>query len=284
MAPARRGLAILLAHATVAALALPAGATAQQQAPEFTGEPIVGGGSFNDAPRLEPGTYTDTVVSGETNFYRVALQRGQRLAASATVDASTLQRDFSAPDYDEGLDNQSYRLDLWSPIREPLVDENSEAGLELEGDANVGIYSGAARARIALGYGEVLASDFNVDKFEGPGDYYVEIAALPSEIYDRPKTRAELPVQFEISVTGEGQASDADFAESLPAAPSDNGGPGPATTNDEREQAATALPAAGDGGESSSIAVIAVFAGFALLSGAAIGALAGLALRPRPAG
>jgi hypothetical protein len=30
--------------------------------------------------------------------------------------------------------------------------------------------------------------------------------------------------------------------------------------------------------------VIAVFAGFALLSGGAIGALAGLALRPRPAG
>lgn len=273
----------MLAHAAVAALALPAVATAQQQAPEFTGEPIVGGGSFNDAPRLEPATYTDTVVSGETNFYRVALQRGQRLEASATVDASALQRDFTAPDYDEGLDNQSYRLDLWSPIREPLVDENPEAGLELEGDSDVGIYSGAARARIALGYGEVLASDFNVDKFEGPGDYYVEIAALPSDIYERPRTRAELPVQFEIRVTGAGQASDADFAESLPAAPSDTGGGSSPGTGDEPAPSATDSLAGGAGGESSSLAVIVVFAGFALLTGAAIGGLAGLALRPRPA-
>jgi Ca-activated chloride channel family protein len=280
---ARRHLTILVAHAAVAALALPAGA-AGQEASEFTGEPIVGGGSFNDAPRVEPGTYTDTVVSGETNFYRVALLRGQRLEASATVDASALQRDSSEPDYDEGLDNQDYRLDLWSPLREPLVDENSEAGLELEGDENVGIYSGAAATRIVLGYGEVLASDFDVQKFEGPGDYYVEVAALPDDIFDRPRTRAELPVQFDIRVIGEGQPSDADFAQSLPDAPDDMGEPGPTEGSEAPEEPEEATsPLGSGGGDSSSLAVIAVFAGFALLSGAAVGALTGLALRRRPA-
>jgi len=273
----RRLRRLALAAMLVATLT-PAGASAQQ-ASGFTGDPIVGGGSFNDAPRLEPGTYSDTVVSGETNFYRVALQRGQRLEASATVDASVLQRDVTAPDYDEGLDNQTYRLDLWSPIREPLVDENPEAGLDLEGDSDIGIYNGAANTRLVLGYGEVLASDFNVDKFEGPGDYYVEISALPSDIYDRPRTRAELPVQFEIAVVGEGQASDDDFAESLPAGPASE--PAPGAPGDQPDAEPPSLGAGG--GQSSSIAIIAVFAVFALLSGAALGALTGLALRRRPA-
>jgi Ca-activated chloride channel family protein len=40
---------------------------------------IDGGNSFNDAPRLEPGTYTETVGSGETRYYRVRLGWGQRL-------------------------------------------------------------------------------------------------------------------------------------------------------------------------------------------------------------
>ncbi|MGI9094817.1 MAG: hypothetical protein ACR2F4_04470 [Thermoleophilaceae bacterium] len=266
------------------ALALPGAAGAQRGPGEgFTGTPIVGGGSFNTAPLIEPGRYTDTVVSKETNFYRVRLQKGQRMEVSATVDASAVQDDISAADYDEGLDNQSYRLDLWSPIREPLVDEIEGAGGELEGDEDVGLYSGSASTRIVLGYDEVLASDYNVNKFEGPGDYYIELAALPNDIYDPPRSLAELPVEFELRLTGRAQASSSDFAESLPDAPPDQGGGEPTGPREPADGNASGVLASETGSDSSSLAVIAAFAGLALLTGLGLGALAGLALRRRTA-
>ncbi len=41
---------------------------------------ITGGNSFNDAPRLTSGTtYSDTIVTGQSRYYRVPLQWGQRL-------------------------------------------------------------------------------------------------------------------------------------------------------------------------------------------------------------
>ena len=42
---------------------------------------LTGGNSFNDAPRLTSGTtYTDTLTTGESRYYRVPLQWGQRLS------------------------------------------------------------------------------------------------------------------------------------------------------------------------------------------------------------
>ncbi len=42
---------------------------------------LTGGNSFNDAPRLASGsTYSDTLVTGESRFYRVPLQWGQRMS------------------------------------------------------------------------------------------------------------------------------------------------------------------------------------------------------------
>ncbi len=269
---------------TLFALALPGAASAQRgPADGFTGKPIVGGGSFNTAPLIEPGRYTDTVVSKETNFYRVRLQKGQRMEVDATVDASVIQSDIFAADYDEGLDNQTYRLDLWSPIREPLVDEIEGAGAALEGDENVGLYSGSARTRIVLGYEEVLASDYNVGKFEGPGDYYIELAALPNDIFDPPRSLAELPVEFELRVTGQPQASSADFAESLPDAPPEQGSGGPTGPREPADGDPSGVLATDTGRDSSSLALIAAFAGLALLTGLALGALAGLAMRRRTA-
>ncbi|PZS18248.1 MAG: hypothetical protein DLM57_06745 [Pseudonocardiales bacterium] len=62
---------------------LPPAAVAQPNARvQAPGPPqnVAAGSSFNDAPVLTPGTYRDTVVSGETRYYKVHLQWGQRLA------------------------------------------------------------------------------------------------------------------------------------------------------------------------------------------------------------
>lgn len=68
-------LAILATAATLACA--PAAAAAAR--------PVAGGGSFNDAPLLTPGAYTDTIRLDETLFYAVRLAPGQRLSATADL-------------------------------------------------------------------------------------------------------------------------------------------------------------------------------------------------------
>lgn len=48
--------------------------------PAGPARPVVAGDSFNDATLLTPGIYRDTIVAGETRYYRVNLAWGQRLA------------------------------------------------------------------------------------------------------------------------------------------------------------------------------------------------------------
>lgn len=59
-------------------------ASAQDEGPE--GRPIVGAGSPNDAPLLEPGTYADSVRPTEISFYTVRVAPGQRLSITAVID------------------------------------------------------------------------------------------------------------------------------------------------------------------------------------------------------
>ena len=44
---------------------------------------VVGGGSFNTAPLLKPGQYSDTVAAGETVYWKVAMAKGQILRVKA---------------------------------------------------------------------------------------------------------------------------------------------------------------------------------------------------------
>ena len=109
--PARRtALAVLAA----VLLALPAPAVAQ------AGKPIVGGGSFNNAPLLTAGSYTDTVAAGETVYWKVHLDKGQLIRVKATVDTSQVETNPTKPDWAPGLYHLDYRLDVFSPLRERL--------------------------------------------------------------------------------------------------------------------------------------------------------------------
>lgn len=47
---------------------------------------VTGGASFNDAPAIGNGTYRDTLSTGETRYYKVRLNWGQRLAYRVVVD------------------------------------------------------------------------------------------------------------------------------------------------------------------------------------------------------
>jgi Ca-activated chloride channel homolog len=203
-----------IAALAAAALALPAPALAQSAA-----KPVVGGGSFNTAPLLAPGTYSDTVAAGETVYWKVRLAKGQVLQAKATVDTSQIETDPLADDFDKGLANLNYFLDIFSPLRERLSEESggtyASASARLEGSQGAGAKTGTATGPRVLGFEQILASDYDKAKFPAPGEWYVSLNAADSGLYptDIP---AELPVELELQVIGQAQPSSADFARSLP--------------------------------------------------------------------
>jgi Ca-activated chloride channel homolog len=255
------------------ALALPAAARAQSGA-----KPVVGGGSFNTAPLLAPGTYSDTVAAGETVYWKVRLAKGQVLRVRATVDTSQIQTDPLADGFDKGLANLNYFLDIFTPLREQLSEESgggfSEASARLEGSLDAGAKTGTATSPRVLGFEQLLASDYNEDKFPAPGEWYVSLNAADSGTFPA-EVPAELPVELTVEVVGPAQPSSADFAKALP-------GPQKQKPVSPDATAATSalFPSADEPADPAlTIALVAVIA---LLGGLALGALAIVVLGRRP--
>jgi Ca-activated chloride channel family protein len=251
-----------------AALALPAPALAQGGAAKA----VVGGGSFNTAPLLAPGTYSDTVAAGETVYWKVRMAKGQVLQVKATVDTSQIETDALADDFDKGLANLEYDLDLFSPLREQLSEESGgrydSASARLEGSLEAGAKTGTAIGPRVLGFEQILASDYDKDKFPAPGEWYISLNAADSAVFpaDIP---AELPVELDVQVIGQPQASSADFARSLPGPQKQQ----PAAPTPDAPTPAAALFAAPDQPADPAL-TIAIVAVIALLGGLVFGALA----------
>ena len=262
MSAARTAIAALAA----AALALPAPALAQSAA-----KPVVGGGSFNNAPLLGPGTYSDTVAAGETVYWKVRLAKGQVLQAKATVDTSQIETDPLADDFDKGLANLNYHLDIFSPLREQLSQESGgtydSASARLEGSQGAGAKTGSATGPRVLGFEQILASDYDKAKFPAPGEWYVSLNAADSGLYPA-EVPAELPVELELQVVGEAQPSSADFARSLPGPQKQPSSPAPGAPSGTAALLATADEPADP---ALTIALVAVIA---LAGGLVLGALA----------
>jgi Ca-activated chloride channel family protein len=257
-----------LAMLVAGALALPASAAAQNAA----GKPIVGGGSFNTAPLLAPGSYTDTVAAGETVYWKVRVAKGQVLRVKATVDTSQIQTDPAADDYDRGLAYLQYFLDIFSPLREQFSKENVQAydsaSARLEGSAGAEAKSGTATGPRALGFEQILASDYDKDTFPGPGEWYVSLNAadsgpLPAEV------PVALPVDLDVEVLGQAQPSSADFARSLPGPSKQQ----PASPVPDRPSGVTDLLATADQPADPAL-TIALVGAIALVGGLVLGALA----------
>jgi len=257
----RRGVAVLVA---AIALSLPAAAHAAT--------PVTGGGSFNTAPLLRAGDYTDTVAAGETVYWKVNLAKGQVLRVKATVDTSAIETDPTASDYQRGLNYLDYRLDIFSPLREQLSEESGgtydTATAELKGATDAGAKEGTAFGPRALGFEQILASDYDKDKFPAPGEWYVSLSAADSD-FAPAEISVQLPVALNIQVQGAPEPSSADFARSLPG-PAKNQPTPPA-----QGQAADLADVIATANEPADPALtIALVAAIALVGGLLLGALA----------
>jgi hypothetical protein len=142
--------------------------------------PIAGGGSFNDAPVLGPGRYTDTLRGGEQLFYAVTLKPGQILTAGATVKGRTQS-------------SYAMTLQIYNPVRK-------DDSFDGEQTASYGPSDRSASLRVeGKRVGETDGGSSN-DVYAEPGTYYVSLAAndrgsnLEAEQFDS---------SIDLQVTGE---------------------------------------------------------------------------------
>jgi Ca-activated chloride channel family protein len=271
--PSATRAAIVAAVACLLALPCTAGAQTAAGGPK----PVVGGGSFNNAPLLAPGDYTDTVAAGETVYWKVHLEKGQVLRVKATVDTSQVQTDPTKPDWETGLYHLDYRLDIFSPLRERLSGESGggydTATASMEGDPEAGEKSGTATGPRVLGYEQLLASDYDKNVFPAPGEWYVSVSAADFSYYPA-EFPLELPVDLNVQVLGTAQPSSPDFAKALP---------GP-----QKQQPSAPTPSQGSVADLLATAdqpadpalTIALVGAIALVGGLLLGALAFVLLRP----
>ncbi len=228
-----------VAAAVVAALlALPAAALAQD---DYT--PVVGSGSFNAAPILEPGRYRDTLLPEEYLYYAVRVKPGQSLHVVATSELDT---------------------DAWSDLNVAFVATNVAAPdrkqITSDIDGEQGFTSAAddpADFTIPAATTSAGEDDTSV-AWTGPGVYFLSF--YPAFVGRGDPPKAEIPFHFQISLEGTAQAE----PQSTPVATA------------TPKPTATATATAGDGGGTSP--AVAVAAGIA---GLAVGTAAGLALRRR---
>ena len=152
-------------------------------------QPVVGGGSFNAAPILEPGRYRDTILPGERLYYGVKLAAGQRLRVRAKLDVKRGEVDTDTA--------AGFSIGLQTPLREVITDTdeditgNSTVG-NVEDEFNVIFPPAVAPSATRDGIGE----------YRGPGVWYPSLY-LPTTA--RKPAKVEFPIEFELEVIGDPQ-------------------------------------------------------------------------------
>jgi hypothetical protein len=142
---------------------------------------VEGGGSFNDAPTVKPGRYTDTLRGSETLFYAVDLKRGQKLSATATVNGST-QTTYTV------------RLQIYSPAREPDPFDGEANDILTSTDDSIALnVSGQTVGET----GTTSAQYYQVS-----GTYYVALSATSSDTRFNPP---QFDTELQFDVTGQVQ-------------------------------------------------------------------------------
>jgi Ca-activated chloride channel family protein len=202
---------LVLSLALVLALAAPAAA-------QDRGAPVVGGGSFGDAPLLQPGTYHDTILPGEYLYYAFKLAAGQSLHVTLThpdianqdvrhLGVLGLSAYIHTPARTRSTDTDSAELTFADDETEPLVITGPTAEADPDDESS----------------GEYL----------GPGIYYLALHPFAGA---QDTANAEIPFTFTAEIQGAAQpnatptptATPRATATAAPAKEADDAGPAPA--------------------------------------------------------
>jgi Ca-activated chloride channel family protein len=175
------------ALALTATLVLATPGVARAQPAEV--EPVVGGGSFANAPLLEPGTYRDTILPGERLYYGVRLEAGQRLRVRAKLDVKPGEVDV---DTAAGLS-----IGLQTPLREVITETDDD----LTGNSTVGSVEDEFNVVFPAAVAPSATRD-GIGAYLGPGVWYPSLYLSSTE---RRPDKVEFPIELELEVIGEPQ-------------------------------------------------------------------------------
>lgn len=165
------------AAASSAALPVPA---------ETPARTVAAGFSFNDAPEVAPGTYSDAIVPGETRYWRVRLGWGQRLSYRVTVP--------SQPGV--GIQSAALYTDIASPLRAKLEQPSDNHRYALIGGTEDQTISGSSAAPVR--YENREASSPSISGYSVDGDYYLVLDA------SYPMGRGPFTMPYRLTVATEG--------------------------------------------------------------------------------
>ena len=221
------------------ALVLAAPAAAQN---DYT--PVVGSGSFNAAPILQPGRYRDTALPEEYLYYAVEVKPGQSIHVTANSELDT---------------------DAWSDLNVAFVKVNvaapdrKEIDSDIDGDQSFTSAEDSPADFTTQPATTVADEDATEIAWTGPGVYYISF--YPAFVGSGDPPKAEIPFHFELTLEGQAQPEPS-------ATPVATATPKPKATT-------TPSPEEEGGGTRPAVA-----AGFGL-AGLAVGAAVGFALRRR---
>ena len=161
-----------------------------------SGDPIsaVGGPNFSSAPPTAPGTYADTLLIGESLFYRVPdVQWGQRVVCDVTVHPT----DAAADTFKLSGGTTPISTSVYGPMKgETLIGDTETLG-RYPGTKAVSFSATSPETRYRNRESTERTRNASLD-----GDYYCQISSL--EPKDAPISRmGEVPFTLTVSVVGE---------------------------------------------------------------------------------
>jgi Ca-activated chloride channel homolog len=185
---------------------------------------VLGGTAFSNAPALTPGTWTDSLATGETVVYRVRLETGQRLRVTA---------DMPAP-------NSGWRLG-WTDAIGPQLMIFAPSRVQLT--KQTGVLQGTQTSTLTAVSPEIRVRNREVTHDQTraasiAGDYYV--AVLLDPVTTDPKGRV-MKFRLRVAVEGEPEGQPV-YASTAPSPSVSDVGPQASTTES---------PTSGDAGSTS---------------------------------
>lgn len=163
-------------------------------APRVSGSatPVVGGTSFANATALESGSYSSTVVPGEAQLYKVALEHGQSARVRVRFPAAS-----AALREVVGLFPPLANVTMYTPMQGLLANPSGSTFSESVGDdERHDLLTATAEVSRALvdGGGSSGVADYSI-----AGDYYVGVSLA------RKDYTAEFPFTIDVEVVGDPQ-------------------------------------------------------------------------------
>ena len=182
-----------------------------------------GGTSFTNAPLLAPGSYSDAPAVGESVFYKVRLQAGQRLLTTVT-----------APSDRDSWKLSNYELVtvatvLYTPSRVPQTKQS--AGMQGDNRVKITAYSPEVRVRNReIAHGSLVTTEgnarANASYASVAGDYYVSVQ-VRSNLDDL--AGRVLPIRVNVAVDGQ-PAGQPQYGSSAVPTPSASASPSTSTS------------------------------------------------------